>query len=192
VPQARSSGLLVYRAGPVTPRSFVSFWAGLYRDPQEPLYTENIGRSLAPDRVRSLFLWKNGGNLSTLKQQSVKENYVGRLAELRNLPSDTSAQDFLDRFSTGGAIWRIFWLHCWQPDRFPIYDQHVHRAMTFIQDRKKEEMRDWSDKRKIEAYLTRYLPFVRRFRTLGSRQVDRALWTFGQFIRRWSLIDSAT
>ena len=32
----------------------------------------------------------------------------------------------------GGAIWRIFWLHIQHPDTFPIYDQHVHRAMAYL------------------------------------------------------------
>lgn len=26
-------------------------------------------------------------------------------------------------------------VHLWSPDRFPIYDQHVHRAMVWIQAR---------------------------------------------------------
>ena len=39
-------------------------------------------------------------------------------------------QEFLNR--PGGAIWRIFWLHVQHTQHFPIYDQHVHRAMAFL------------------------------------------------------------
>ena len=46
------------------------------------------------------------------------------------MPNKVFLRDFLSR--PGGAIWRIFWLHCHYPNKFPIYDQHVHRAMACI------------------------------------------------------------
>ena len=103
------------------------------------------------------------------------------------MPKDTSAETFLAQFATGGVIWRIFWLHCWQPDRFPIYDQHVHRAMMLIEDREPDDLAAKDDKRKIRLYLDRYLPFHRRFAGSDQRSVDRALWAFGKFIKAWRL-----
>ena len=111
---------------------FVQYWSAEYDYATDSdLYTPHIGKQLTPETVRELFLWKNGSKLSVAKQQSVEQNYVGRLQELFDLSMDTPPAEFLKTFG-GGAIWRIFWLHCWQPSRYPIYDQHVHRAMTFI------------------------------------------------------------
>lgn len=169
---------------------FVKCWAPLYADSREHLYDNNIGKPLTPARVRDLFVWKNGGNLSALKQKSVEENYIGRLGEVHRLSADLRPEEFLDRFSVGGAIWRIFWLHCWQPDRFPIYDQHVHRSMTFIEDGSPEELGEYDNrpKTKISLYLDRYMDFHDRFPTMVSRQVDRALFSFGRFIKAYGMI----
>jgi hypothetical protein len=75
-----------------------------------------------------------------------------------------------------------FWLHCWQPARFPIYDQHVHRAMAFIESGEREEIPK-NEASKVRAYLDRYLPFHRQFAGLDLRAVDRALWFYGKFIK---------
>lgn len=107
-----------------TPEAFVEQWSQRYFDPREELYTSNIGLGFTPARVTSLFVWKNGGPLSSAKRTSVSEHYIRRLPELAGLQTSTTAADFLRIFS-GGAIWRIFWLHCWKPERYPIYDQHV-------------------------------------------------------------------
>ena len=175
--------LFVYEGRSTTPAEFVSYWSTLYEDPREALYVDNIGLPLTPDRVRNLFIWKNGGVPSAAKSQSIETNYINRIAEVERLPLNTTASDFLDRFALGGAIWRIFWLHCWQPERFPIYDVHVHRAMTIIEDAKADELNRFNDKKKVTLYLERYLGFCERFQGIAQRQVDRALWTFGKFIR---------
>ena len=114
------------------PKEFVEYWAVYYADPREPLYLRNIARPLTAKAVRDLFLWKNGGKLSAMKAASVEQNFVSRLGELRRLPDNLTGEDFLRRWPKGGAIWRIFFLHCWSPRRFPIYDQHVHRAAACI------------------------------------------------------------
>ena len=113
---------------------FVRYWASQYLDTNERLYVEHIEQPLTADTVRALFQWKNGGMLSVLKQRSVETNYIARLDELARLPSDLDGAEFLRLWPRGGAIWRIFWLHCWQPKRFPIYDQHVYRAATSLSD----------------------------------------------------------
>ena len=179
--------LTTYRPHRASPGEFVDFWSALYHDPRESLYVNNIGKPPTAEAVTKLFVWKNGGKLSRLKQRSVERNFIDRIGELQGFPKDTSAETFLARFATGGAIWRIFWLHCWQPDRFPIYDQHVHRAMMLIEDREPDELAAKDDKRKIRLYLDRYLPFHRRFAGSDQRSVDRALWAFGKFIKAWRL-----
>jgi hypothetical protein len=89
-------------------------------------------------------------------------------------------------------------MHCFHPDRFPIYDQHVYRAMVFIQEGGMEELNGLSDKAAIKTYLERYLPFHREFEKLNlpfdrnkdgarHRNIDRALWTFGKCLLGGSL-----
>ena len=87
-------------------QSIVKFGAALYHDPRE-LCEAHISRSLTPEAVRRLFVWKNGGELSAVKQKSVEANYVGRLEEVGRLPKDLRAEEFHRRWPKGGAIWRI-------------------------------------------------------------------------------------
>ena len=179
--------LLTYQATPAKTAPFIRFWATQYSDPREALYTQNIGPPLTGDKIRSLFVWKNGGKLSERKRSSVERNYVSRLDEALGVTED-GPRAFLDRFPDGGAIWRIFFLHCCWPHRYPIYDMHVHRAMSFIEsDGTKEELGQYNDTQKTEAYLSRYLPFHQSRFGSPRAEVDRALWTFGRFIREWKL-----
>lgn len=172
---------------------FVSFWSKQYQDPRERLYEENIGRPFTPTSIHALYEWKNGDPLSDKKRASVERNYVNRRHELGALPTDLDASGFLSAFPVGGAIWRIFWLHCWKPNRFPIFDQHVHRAMAVLQDRARLEL-PAADSAKIGIYAREYMPFHAGLMKehLDPRNLDRALWAVGKFVRvyeipgRWS------
>jgi len=166
----------------VSATAFVNYWAPQYNYKNESLYADNIGKSLTVKRINELFEWKNGFRLSQSKQRSVDNNYISRISELKRVSRSASANTFLSQFDAGGAIWRIFWLHCWNPDRFPIYDQHVHRAMGFIERQVVEEI-PISDAKKVESYIERYLPFHKKFRGINSRSVDRALWFFGKSLQ---------
>lgn len=180
--------LAIYRAHRASPREFVAFWYAMYADPLEPLYTENIGRPLTPEKVRALFLWKAGGAYWGKKQEeTVEDNFVGRLAELDRLPLSTTPEDFLSRFDKGGAIWRIFWLHCWQPDRYPVFDQHVWRTRWFFEHGEIDELGTYSDKKKVSMYLNDYLRWCIRFDGVDPRSTDRALWICGKFLKSWPI-----
>ena len=161
---------------------FVTFWAKQYFYKNDDLYTQNIGKSLSYETIQKLFLWKNGGPLSGLKKKSVQENFASRLSELTKLPRDCGAESFLNLFATGGAIWRIFFLHIWQPNKYPIYDQHVHRSMCFLKNGRMEEIGQNADGI-IESYIRSYLPFYAEFPTMPVRSVDKALWMFGRFLK---------
>jgi hypothetical protein len=165
-------------------KRFVEFWSALYDFGQDDdeFYRQNVHKPLTEERIMEWFKWKNGMNrLAQQKLRSVQRNFVARRAELDTIPNDVSARALLDRFASGGVIWRIFWLHCWRPERFPIYDQHVHRAMRFIQDGVIQEI-PTTDRAKIETYLNDYLPFHTQFNHLDFRSVDKALWAFGKFL----------
>ena len=84
-------------------------------------------------------------------------------------------------------------MHCWYPDRFPIYDQHVHRAMSYIQDGTLDKLEKHRDQDVIKLYLDRYMPFFEEFGKIDvpfdpkldgirSRKADRALSSFGLYV----------
>lgn len=173
--------LVTYSPKRSSPKDFVRFWADQYDYPLEHLYSNNIGQPLTAERIYQLFEWKNGSPLSEPKRRSVENNYIAKMARLSRLPQNIDARVFLQEFPRGGAIWRIFWLHCWQPNRFPIYDQHVHRAMVYIEDQCLEEL-PLQDNQKVELYLNRYLAFHRRFDG-EQRSIDKALWFYGKFLK---------
>ena len=175
--------MITYQPQAASRSDFVAFWSARYQYAENHLYEKNIGRELTERRVLDLFRWKNVHMpLAGHKLESVQANYIARLDEVKDFPENFSAAEFLDRFPDGGAIWRIFWLHCWRPARFPIYDQHVHRAMVFIKTGGRGEI-PTTDRLKITAYLERYLPFHSTFAPLDPRETDKALWAFGKFLK---------
>jgi hypothetical protein len=166
---------------------FIKFWANQMSAKEregEKLYLSHIGKPLTSENLKALFEWKNKMILSGRKLETVKVNFIDRLKELRNLPHTTEPKAFLDQFKEGGVIWRIFLLHCWSKAKRPIYDQHVHRAMTFICAKQREEIAEWKDQKKIiDTYAERYIPFFEKFSAHPYRKVDQALWFFGRFLK---------
>jgi hypothetical protein len=176
---------------PASHRDYVEFWALRYFDANERLYTANINcTNHTFETMTALFKWKIGAWLfARTLERTVKPHFLSRIEEARELPPD--AGTFLKTFAGGGAIYRIFWLHCWHPRRFPIYDQHVHRAMVFIRHGRVDELSRYSDEEKIGQYLNCYIPFFATFGgipfneesdAVPGRKVDRALMAFGQAI----------
>jgi hypothetical protein len=107
--------------------------------------------------------------------------HVGRTyIDARQIPRRPSNHADLIRFISqpGGVIWRVFWLHCHDPERYPIFDQHVSRAMKVILGASAEIPK--RNSAKAEAYAREYLPFHARFRTRDRRELDKALWSFGK------------
>lgn len=173
--------LPTYKPHSVEKEQFIEFWRRQYNDPNEHLYEDNIRQTLTEQTVLNLYRWKNGTPLSQRKTESLRRNFIERIDELEAIGKDANIDVLLARFTQGGAIWKIFWLHCWEPDRFPIYDQHVHRAMAFIQKGVREEI-PTMDECKILTYKERYLAFHSEFH-YDNRIVDKALWTFGKFLK---------
>jgi hypothetical protein len=177
--------------------TFINFWASLYRYDLEDLYNNNISVKPFTDKaISALFAWKNGGELSKKKRRSVEQNYLPKkldesvtravqFSQNANLVELAQfAKDFLTTdFPQGGAIWRIFWLHCCN-QQFPIYDQHVHRSMVFLLEGRIEELSKFTDEKKIDLYVSKYLAFHRRF-SAEQRTIDRANYTFGRFLKAW-------
>ncbi|HLY59438.1 MAG TPA: hypothetical protein VKV95_01605 [Terriglobia bacterium] len=183
--------VFIYKPRKADFQSFLDFWSRQYDSGryQEKIYSRNIGKR-KPEAIRALFQWKNAGPLSEKKKKSVEANYISCLGELRAYGSGPFREDFLmhffSKFSKGGAVWRVFWLHCCYPKDFPMFDQHVFRAHMFILGSKVPELDDLTDKEKVMCYIYSYLPFYRGLaRFNDKREVDKALWSFGRFIKQW-------
>jgi hypothetical protein len=176
--------LIAYHHFELDKEPFIDFWSARYDANDDTFYKDNIGQELTEKRILEWFEWKNGRPLSKKKRTSVLKNFVARRRELDEIPEDEEPAAFLKRFSEGGRIWRIFWLHlCNQ--RFPIYDQHVHRAMRFIQYAVIKEI-PGGEADAIRCYLEEYLPFNEQFKDLPQRDVDKALFAFGEFLGKCS------
>jgi hypothetical protein len=180
-------------------REFVVFWASRYYDPREDRYARNIRGPHTEETLRELFRWKIGDRFFKHKWRALSANFISKMERAAHLPPDISPEDFLQKeFPIGGGVYRIFWLHCWYPARFPIYDQHVHRAMTYISDGKLDELERYSEQKVIALYLDHYVPFHEPFAKVEvpfdpkldgvrGRKADRALFTFGQCLLTQSL-----
>lgn len=165
---------------------FVTFWSQQYReDIEESHYTSIVRqRPFTPEQIQKLFRWKGGARLKMKTEELVSAKYIPHLDEINSMSLQCDPKIFLNRFAGSGAIWGIFLLHCWQPDKYPIYDQNVHRAMTYIQGTNCEDIQTWSNKRKTTAYFDRYMAFFDEYRTHQNLQkVDRALFQCGKFLK---------
>jgi hypothetical protein len=145
---------------------FIEFWSNqyLYKPEIENLYDKNIGKPITPVSLGELFEWKNGSILSERKQKSI-EQYLAPDQAIDFKVSVDVLRKHLCR--PGGAIWRIFWLHIQHPERFPIFDQHVYRAMAYLKGMPSLTI-DSRDGHKVDSYLHDYLPFVASFGAMPS------------------------
>ena len=169
----------ILHAATGTPDAFVAFWERCYTGYDEEFYRANIGQPLTEDRIAEWFRWKNGTPLSAKKKKAIIR-FASADERLASDAGDEAVAAFLNR--PGGAVWRIFWLHLQHPARFPIYDQHVHRAMAFLSGWDDLEL-PAGNAANVRRYLGNYRPFFGRFRTCDLRQADRALWSFGRFLK---------
>jgi hypothetical protein len=158
---------------------FLDHWSTKYRDPKFPdraIDDPYIGRCpFTSSALLHLFEWKNGSALSSRKRHSIEQHYP------LSYPRNQLARRYLDPKAEGGAIWNIFYMHCVNPHRWPIFDQHTFRAMHFMQTGDIKELP--SHKPSIyEFYQREYIPFVRHLNS-DRRKIDKALFAFGQFLK---------
>ncbi len=154
---------------------FINHWAAKYFYPSENKYDFNIGKPLTEISRLELFEWKNGSTISKKKLDSITKNYPLNF-------EGNQEQRYLNHKESGGAIWNIFYLHCLEPTKWPIYDQHTFRAMRYIQTGQITEIGN-TNKQKYESYKNEYIPFVHSLRNMDHRKLDKALFTFGQFLK---------
>lgn len=167
-------------------RAFIEFWSALYNYPQEEKYTRSIQKEIftAAD-LTDLFTWKNGMELSAKKKQALQEKILDKLSIIQQFQREGIAiADFKKEFSNVSAVWQLFLLHCIDPAEYPIYDQHIHRAFCKIHKQAYQHITDrLSEKSKLAFYDTEYLVFVKEHKELDLRKIDKALFTYGRFLK---------
>jgi hypothetical protein len=168
-------------------KTFVDFWSKYYIiSPKDNLYTDRINKSkFTKIDIEKLFEWKNGMKINGHKQKEISiEKITSRLNQINKLKADFDIMYFNRYFSNIAAIWQIFLLHIIKPKKFPIFDQHVYRAHTFLLDKKIIEIPN-IQLSKLKYYHNNYLPFFDKIKSeiTNLRQIDLALWTFGKFLK---------
>lgn len=164
---------------------FIDHWSKLYNYDKEELYDNNICKKLNKISLFELFEWKNGGTISKKKQGSITTNYIPFMNNIPLNQDIVKIKNFIE--NSGGAIWSIFFIHIHYPNIYPIYDQHVHRAMAFISKMNGLEI-PTKNHDKIELYFNSYIPFYNSFKPINNRLIDKGLWAFGKFLKDYPII----
>jgi hypothetical protein len=126
-------------------------------------------------------------------RHSFVEAVIDNFDRFCSLPLNTSedANNFLthELKAQSGMIWKIFALHIMYPDKYPIFDQNVYRAMHYLQTGTFKEIPS-KNTDKQAAYINEYMPFYKEQGDYEGRKLDKALFTFGQFLKLTERIDS--
>lgn len=169
-------------------QEFINYWKKRYSYGNDDKYEELMKNNLAndADSLRKLFVWKNNNmNLSPQKQGSIDEKieWLESVKECGEKERIKMAKEKYLCRSKGGAIWNIFFLHCLARQEFPIYDQHTFRSMKYLKTGEFAK-NETSDKEKYKNYITEYVPFLNEnFEGYNRRDIDKALFTFGKFLK---------
>ena len=173
-----------------SPTEFVSAWVSCYGSGtySEADYNKglNLAGQLSPENIQLLFEWKNNGPLSK-KKQAVVNGIKGKISivnDFRQLHK-VAEKDF-DKFwdfsydlIANGIVYRVFLAHISRPSDYPMVDQHVLRAWSFLVSKKIEE-----PEQNKETYLN-YRQFVTDMQKQSGkslREIDKALMALGQFL----------
>ena len=187
--------------------SFIEDWAKEYKDPFECVYEKYINQGLDEESVEALYAWKRGGML--FNKQSMKKNYIEPLADYKKSPPNHKDLEctYLEYKPKGGIIWGIFYLHILSKNKpfnqnltyeYPIFDQHVYRAMQFMQSNKIEELPDANKNKQNMIFVyceyKKYMCFYQYIENtireelnkngdLYKRKIDKALFAFGKHLK---------
>lgn len=168
---------------------FIRYWKQHYQyDPErtQELYLAVISKETYSEKdLHKLFEWKNGLNLSGKKENSLKKKILPHLDKI-NAFKKQGESDFntiRKAFKDVSAIWLIFLAHTINKEAFPIFDQHVYRAMHYLETGVVSEISDEKPD-KLSIYQERYLPFYQQNRQYAEsyKDWDEAFWAFGKFL----------
>lgn len=181
-----------------TLQEFCDVWAMLYTDSErdETHYKPAIEspKEITKDQLLKYYEWKNGSTLSKSKGKSYLDNIESKLSEINSLRNSkpTDFNQIKEAFPKVSDIWLITLAHLINPESFPVFDQHVYRAYTFMTFNQVEMLEYNKEKERVNLYLEKYLPFFRELVasdvTVNRKKLDEALWGFGKFIGKNSSI----
>lgn len=172
---------------------FVRQWNSFYNYDNMNLYDDNIEKkTFTKDDLTNLFIWKNGTNLSESKKKSLEKNVLSKLDLINKFKKRFNINTFLEEFKDVSFVWRIFLLHIVNPNDYPIYDQHIHRAFLFFNKDSsfKEIDNNISKKQKDAFYFGNYIHFITKLRVVDNYKIqdlDRAFFSFGQFLKKYKV-----
>ncbi len=168
---------------------FINFWSSYYIYAKiENYYIKNINKKVFDsETLNALFMWKNGSVLSKKKKDSLNKNIIRKIEIINSLKNKFDFDLFKKEFKNVSVIWKIFLLNLIKPKTYPIFDQHVFRAMKFIKFSKIEEVPN-NDREKEEVYFDEYIDFFNKIkaelpRDFDNKKIDEALWSFGKFLK---------
>ena len=170
---------------------FITFWSKQYHYPKlDKLYPKSIDKEeFEEDDIFELYKWKNGMKLSDAKKKSINKNIISELPAINNFKKQEKLvlEAFKTTFKNVSAVWKIFLLHIIKPKKYPIYDQHIHRAYLYVNNAKEWEnlSETISDKKKEEFYFGTYLEFIEANKNEieSLKKLDEAFFAFGQFLK---------
>ncbi len=166
-------------------QEFISFWSKLYVYDTPVLYERVHNNPLSVKDLKDLYKWKNGMKLSQAKEKSLNTKIISKIGLINGLRSAPvfDLEHFLKEFKEVSVVWKVFLLHILKPNRFPIYDQHVHRAYRFINNQSSDRIKaSIKESEKFNFYFKEYYPFVVQSKILNLKKMDEAFFAFGQFI----------
>jgi len=169
---------------------FINYWSGFYDYPKEELYTKVDLLQFSAQDIIDLYEWKNGMALSAAKMSSLNKKIIAKLDIVNQLKAEKKIDldYFKNEFFSLSFVWKIFLLHIIKPKTYPIYDQNIHRCFNFIHAREHIGISSSiSEKSKEQFYFEDYLPFIETLNGISLHKIDRAFFTFGQFLNTRNL-----
>ena len=162
---------------------FIEFWSVfyLYNEDKESVYIDNINKRIFNGEILlSLYEWKNGSMLSQKKRKSFEKKLLAKIEIINALKGKFNLDKFKKEFNNVSLIWKIFLLHIINPVVYPIFDQHVFRAMKYIKFSKIEEI-PFDEKEKEKFYFNEYINFFDKIKLglpqdFNNKKIDEALW----------------
>jgi len=168
---------------------FIKFWSQFYNDRKYPdgklydPYISDEGFFGKNEFLRNLWKWKMQVHFNKKSNQKALKLMEEQRETIRNFRKSKigfkDLYDFSGKIFKNGIIYRIFLIHICKPEEYPIFDQYVFKAFSFIV--KKEIVKDPKD---IKEYL-RYRDFVFSVHKncgISLREIDKGLMAFGQFL----------
>lgn len=167
--------------------NFIEVWAPLYpKDKYPDVHHLFYKQSIEEDDLKKIYSWKNSMELST-KKSAALEKILTKIALIKELKVNFDKDYFNRHFNEISPIWQILLLHILCPDEYPVFDQHVFRAMYFMKYNEIKDLKSWKT---LEFYCKEYRPFFNDiiFKTAVNRiELDQALWAFGKTLKGYGV-----